>query len=297
MKIVLLSDTHNKHQSIYQMQPGETLDDKNVLLRISGRKYLPAEADMIIHAGDSTGLGTEKEIEDFLKWFSALPYKYKIMIAGNHDLLFERQRGIAQELLKKYPNIIYLENDFVEIDLNEGWASLANTEEQGDTIVPPNMLKIWGSPITPWFHSWAFNRLRGEDIQRYWAPITNDVDILVTHGPPHGILDRLINGDNRGCEMLRERLDHIAPTIHVFGHIHEDAGYEFLGGTHFVNAALLNRHYQIAHQPMLFEINNEKKVIAINGISLEAPEVIEEPEEIEKSEENNEDKKEKEDEA
>lgn len=262
-KIVLISDTHNRHENIYVLKPGDTRDSDEVLYNISGGVFLPAEADMVIHSGDMSNMGGEIEVERFLIWFSALPYKYKILIAGNHDFLFERQRGIAQDLLKKFPNIIYLENDFVEIDMNEGWRSIANSGEQGSTIVPENKLKIWGSPITPWFHSWAFNRVRGEEINKYWAHIPDDIDILVTHGPPAGILDTILIGEGRGCEMLIERIKQIKPKLHVFGHIHEAAGHEEIDGTHYVNASVVNIRLQLSHKPVIFEVDADKSFTKI----------------------------------
>jgi len=262
-KIVLISDTHNKHRNIYVLKPEDSLQNMDVLYNISGNSFMPAEADMIIHAGDMSNMGYETEVEDFLKWFSELPYKYKILIAGNHDWLFELQRGIAKDMLKKYPNIIYLENDFVEIDMNEGFASLANSGEEGSTIVPSNKLKIWGSPITPWFHSWAFNKIRGDEINRYWAHIPDDIDILVTHGPPHGILDMVLEGSEKGCEMLMERIKQIKPKLHVFGHIHEAAGHEEKDEIHFVNASLVNVRMQLMHKPTIFEVDENKNFTRI----------------------------------
>ncbi|MEI6873153.1 MAG: UvrD-helicase domain-containing protein, partial [Verrucomicrobiota bacterium] len=61
-------------------------------------------------------------------------------------------------------------------------------------------LKIWGSPYSPRFFDWAFNCDRGEDIAQHWRLIPDDTDILITHGPPAGILDRTIQGDVTGCE-------------------------------------------------------------------------------------------------
>lgn len=246
-KIVLISDTHNRHENIYVLKPEDTKESDEVLYNVSGGVYLPAEADMVIHSGDMSNMGGEIEVERFLIWFSALPYKYKILIAGNHDFLFERQRGIAQDLLKKFPNIIYLENDFVEIEMVDGGPKL----------------KIWGSPITPWFHSWAFNRVRGEEINKYWAHIPDDIDILITHGPPAGILDIILNGESRGCEMLIERIKQIKPKLHVFGHIHEAAGYEFIDGTHYVNASVVNIRLQLSNKPTIFEVDLDKNFTKI----------------------------------
>jgi len=53
-----------------------------------------------------------------------------------------------------------------------------------------------------------------------------DTEILITHGPPYGVLDLTRRGKRAGCESLLERLDKLDELrLHVFGHIHEAAGY------------------------------------------------------------------------
>ena len=187
------------------------------------------EGDVIIHAGDATMRGTEQQVRNFLQWFSGLDYRYKIFIAGNHDFLFERLP--EEEVRKLIPeNVIYLNDSGVEI---EG-------------------IKIWGSPIQPWFQDWAFNRQRGADIKKHWDLIPSGTDILITHGPPFGILDRLILGMNVGCEELRDAVRRVNPSVHIFGHIHESYGELASGETRFINAAVLNEDYFLTNEPIGF---------------------------------------------
>lgn len=225
MKIVCISDTHSQHQDILL---NDSFSDVS----------LPLDADMIIHAGDLTGMGYEGEVREFLEWFSNLPYKYKIFVAGNHDFLFEFEKKKAQNLLKQFPNIIYLENESVEI---EG-------------------IKIFGSPIQPWFHGWAFNVQRGEAIAKFWKMIPKGVDILITHGPPAGILDFTLRGENVGCRDLTIRTFEVKPKIHIFGHVHEAAGYQVVNDIHFVNASCVNSSYQLNFQPIVLELDKNKNV-------------------------------------
>lgn len=249
MKVVSISDTHGRHENIYVLKPTDELNDIEVLYKIPGdfadvkhSVFLPHDADMIIHSGDMSMRGTEFEIDNFLKWYSKLPYKYKILIAGNHDFLFERQRMIAKELLERYPEIIYLESSEVII---EG-------------------VKIYGEPRQPWFHDWAFNVERGPAIKRYWDVIPEDVNILVTHGPPKGILDMIMSGKHRGCEDLLYRIQDLTELkLCQFGHIHEHAGYEFINGIHYVNASVLNLRYQLQNRPQVFEIDGDKNITKI----------------------------------
>jgi Icc-related predicted phosphoesterase len=189
------------------------------------------KGDAIIHAGDISYRGKKSEVVDFLDWFKGLDYKYKIFIAGNHDFYFEKEG--AKELDKVIPDdIIYLNDTEVIIDGR----------------------KIWGSPVTPWFFNWAFNRRRGALIAKHWALIPEDVDILLTHGPVLGILDMVINGQQVGCKDLLQRVQEVKPKVHLCGHIHEGYGSIKKFGTKFINASLLNESYELVNKPVIFEV-------------------------------------------
>ena len=62
IRIVLISDTHNLHRTL----------------------HMP-EGDILVHAGDFTNNGTQKEIKDFDTWLAGLDYQHKILVPGNHD--------------------------------------------------------------------------------------------------------------------------------------------------------------------------------------------------------------------
>jgi predicted phosphodiesterase len=196
-------------------------------------KYLTG-GDCIIHSGDVSGRGTHAEIEEFLAWYNELPYTHKILIAGNHDFFFERaSESIIKATLDKYPNITYLNDSGVEI---EG-------------------LKIWGSPVQPWFYDWAFNR-RGTDICEHWDKIPLDTDILITHGPAKGYLDLTLHGDVTGCPYLLEKISELTNLkLFVHGHIHEAYGrVDFPDGGVFLNASVLNARYVMSNLPHEIEI-------------------------------------------
>jgi len=208
MKIVCISDTHGLH---------DTLE-------------LP-KGDMIIHAGDVSTRGKEDEVIDFLHWYSALDFTYKIFIAGNHDFFFENES--LEEINAIIPkNIIYLNDSGIEI----------------------NGLKIWGSPIQPWFYDWAFNRQRGSQIKKHWDLIPEDVDILITHGPAYGILDLTVRNEPAGCEDLLTKIRAVKPKFHISGHIHEGYGSIKLFGINFINASVLNANYHLTNAPIVIEI-------------------------------------------
>jgi Icc-related predicted phosphoesterase len=213
-KILFLADTHGFHDTI----------------------ELP-EADILVHCGDATGRGRLAEVKNFLDWLEKQPYKEKIFIAGNHDFLFEKDRGVARGLVEDR-NFTYLEDD-------EYW-------------VDPG-LKIYGAPWQPWFHDWAFNLSRGDEIAAKWRKIPEDTDILVTHGPPKGILDLTLYTKERvGCEELLKRVKEVKPKIHAFGHIHEAYGVKEGNDTIFVNAANCTLQYRATNRPIVLTDENGK---------------------------------------
>jgi predicted phosphodiesterase len=230
MKILLISDTHNKHNEI----PLEQIENKD------------GSIDMIIHAGDVSSRGTLKEIEDFLSWYDSLNFKYKIFIPGNHDFWFERTTAfVVNEMLQeKYPTVTYLHDTNIEI---EG-------------------IKIHGSGVTPWFYDWAFNRL-GTDIIPHWDKIPLDTDVLITHGGPKHIGSLNITTRSRedvGCPYLYEKLSELKQLkLFVQGHIHEGRGtYTFAEGQLFINASLLNLQYELVNKPFIVDTETWKVIDA-----------------------------------
>lgn len=195
------------------------------------------DGDILIHAGDATINGTQLEVEAFLNWFSRLRHKHKIFIAGNHDWLYETNNHLAR-ILTADSDIKYLQDSFVEI---EG-------------------LKIYGSPWQPRFFDWAFNLNRGAELAEKWKLIPDDIDILITHGPPNGILDevpRKYFTENTGCEELVKRVEELARNnlkLHVFGHIHCGYGRAEKFGVKFVNASNCDEAYEPTQKPIVIEI-------------------------------------------
>jgi len=214
MRIVCISDTHQMHRNI----------------------EVP-DGDVLIHAGDITGHGVERWVVDFNNWLGELPHKHKIVIAGNHDFIFENHPEHARSLIT---NATYLEDSGVEI---EGF-------------------KFWGSPWSTEFGSWAFmgNELRLAD---KYSKIPDDTNILITHGAPYGMMDEVAriwdrNEDkhvgSRALVRALQRLDHLR--LHVFGHIHEAAGtwVNPQNGRTFVNAATCDLSYHPVNPPVVVEL-------------------------------------------
>lgn len=209
MRLILLSDTHNLHLRMPPVPDG----------------------DVLIHAGDLTGMGTLPEIAKFFEWFGGLPHRHKVVIAGNHDFAFERDPARAEALVPE--DVVYLRDAGIEIA----------------------GLRIWGSPWQPWFGDWAFNLERGPEIATRWALIPDDVQVLVTHGPPHGVLDETLGGERAGCEDLGLRIRELPDLrLHVFGHIHEGYGRVDGDGLIYVNASICDVAYVPRNAPVVVEM-------------------------------------------
>ena len=175
------------------------------------------KGDVLLHAGDISLRGDRREIVDFLDWFGKLPHPHKIFIAGNHDFFFEREKASA--IKKLLPDSVqYLKEETIDI----------------------NGIKIWGSPYTPWFFKWAFNKRRGVALAEHWKNIPSDADVLLTHGPAYGILDVVIGEQNAGDKDLLKKLLEVKPKVHICGHIHESHGMVRRHGIRFINACVLN---------------------------------------------------------
>lgn len=187
--------------------------------------------DVVICAGDFCNSGSLEDVIAFNGWFSRLPCRHKILVAGNHDVCFENNLAVAKTFLNK--NIIYLQDEAIEI---EG-------------------VKFYGSPWQLPFMNWAFN-LPEDELHKKFERIPDDVDILITHSPPYGILDSTPAKKDLGSRALLEKVYKVKPRYHVFGHIHHGYG-KYVDKTHnitFINASLLDEGYNFVNKPVVIEL-------------------------------------------
>lgn len=163
--------------------------------------------DVVIHSGDCSNYKdhykNKVEVEDFIYWYSKVPVAIKIYVAGNHDTSIDK-RLISRENFTDN-GIIYLENEGITID----------------------GINFWGSPYTPSFNDWAFMKARHK-LHSVWENIPDDTDVLITHGPPKGILDLSTDAKHNlemcGCSALRKRVEKMNLKAMCFGHIHNSEG-------------------------------------------------------------------------
>jgi Icc-related predicted phosphoesterase len=183
--------------------------------------------DLLLVCGDLTARHTESEYEEFILWLGKQDYKKKVFISGNHD-------NLAMSKFDCYD---------AEYLLDSG------TEYAG--------MKIWGSPWTKTFQGanpkcTAFTVDTEVKLSKKWDKIPDDTDILITHSPPYGILDKSEEGEYLGSHTLRNQvMSRIKPKIHCFGHIHTHGGKKFDSmTTKFVNASIMNDHYKPVNKPV-----------------------------------------------
>ena len=209
-------------------------------------KLVIPECDILISTGDYSFTGEQHMVRDFHKWLNKQKATHIISVQGNHEKWPEKNFQLAKEIATTAcPRVHFMEEGLVEV---EG-------------------IKIWCSAITPYFHNWAYNRFRGEDIKKHWDRIPDDLlnkpDIIATHGPAYGILDGVekynsLTQKNElehvGCEELLKRIQEIKPKAHFFGHTHLQYGKIEVGGTTFFNCANCDDEYKLVRPPTIFEI-------------------------------------------
>jgi Icc-related predicted phosphoesterase len=174
------------------------------------------DGDIFIHAGDFTMFSQSMEaVVDFNDWLGELPHRHKIVVPGNHEFFLEADPSERFML----DNAIVLINEGMEID----------------------GLRIWGSPVTPMYGG-AFGLSSAKDRKRLYGQIPQEIDVLVSHGPPFGILDTApISGLHEGCHELLDAVLRVRPYLHVF-RPHPHCLWRLRNRTHNVRQRHANWH-------------------------------------------------------
>ena len=232
MKITFISDTHT---FMYDNNHKELILEKGDILCFSGD---------IMSSGFNEG-----ELIHFLKWIAKQPFIYKIFIAGNHDRLLEDNPVLSEEIISQYQTdgVIYLKNSSFEY----------------------NGFKFYGTPYQPYFCGWAYNISDSEKLINNYRCIPDDVDVLLTHCPPYGILDQShkpnylnpTGEEHLGSIELKEVLETksqfgVMPRVIAFGHIHGDGGKKIqIGDTLYINASLCDENYEPTNNIITIELS------------------------------------------
>lgn len=181
--------------------------DTHIMFKQSGLPW----GDVLVHCGDITMQGTKPEVESAARWLREVGKNFDdvLFVPGNHDFMFAERTQEARNIM-----------------LYEGVRTLIDEPYEFGGV------KFYGMPWTPTFGEWAFMLPRESDALRARCrrALLADPDVLITHGPAHGSLDRTWSGVTAGCEVLRDELaalpEHRLPKLHLFGHIHEGYGVQ-----------------------------------------------------------------------
>ncbi|KKN13493.1 hypothetical protein LCGC14_1005870 [marine sediment metagenome] len=212
------------------------------------------DADLLIHAGDFTLMGNPLEVYHFNEWLGTQKqFNDKIVIAGNHDKCVGEDPMFGY---KQLTNATYLQNSGVQID----------------------DMYFWGSPMTPSFNGMrqglTFFTNGDKEAKKAWAGMPKKTDFLITHGPPHGILDEVCRSissgynipegstykvgdmliEHCGDKMLLDKVRKVKPKYHVFGHIHSGHGIKETDTTMFINASVVDDAYGMCYEPTVIYI-------------------------------------------
>lgn len=252
---------NKNHKEVHPMDPKTPItEDKVRFVCISDThatiEKLPPEfvpdGDVLLHAGDLTNVGKPEEVRRFNEYLGTLPHKHKVVIAGNHDLTFDKsmdgQLGRWRVKLEKVKEFLK------ESGVTEVKDLLTNCIYLEDSMVTLYGINIYGSPWQPWFGDWGFNLTRGEEILEKWDLIPECTDILITHGPPVGYGDMTRDGNRAGCvDLLNTIQKRVKPLYHISGHIHEGYGVTTDGFTTYINASTCTLRYKPDNPPVVFD--------------------------------------------
>eukprot|EP00756_Hemistasia_phaeocysticola_P050998 Hpha_TRINITY_DN26182_c0_g1::TRINITY_DN26182_c0_g1_i1::g.155308::m.155308 len=207
-RVVCISDTHNEH-STFVLPKGDVLIHSGDCLTESGLR----------HVLRKTGTGKKGEWREivsvrplgvelfrrFAEWFGAQPFRVKVLVAGNHDLVIQGLgKEAVQEMLDKYTThgqTVYLEH---------------SEQSFGD-------LRIFGSPYANWgSHNDAF-RAHDPDFR----DVPQGIHIMVQHSP--NCLPSC-DGRIRDHPHVTKCLQRTGASLHVSGHCHWAHGIYHVAG-------------------------------------------------------------------
>lgn len=188
------------------------------------------QADVALHCGDLTDGSRLEEFRTALEVLKNIDAPLKLVIAGNHDFTMDSrafEAKIAEAVPSLDPQLVAREygipgqaRQLFDDARQEGIVFL---DEGIHRFALENgaMLTVYASPYAPALGAWGFqyhpNKGHHFDIQE-------GTDVVMTHGPPKGIMDYTYGRERTGCPDLFAAVARGRPRLHCFGHIHEGWG-------------------------------------------------------------------------
>ncbi|KAL0570911.1 hypothetical protein V5O48_011051 [Marasmius crinis-equi] len=222
--------------------------------------YTVPKGDVLLHAGDLSSWGSKAQLKQTVDWIASLEgFQVKILVGGNHDLCLDGNwgtsysggSGTSYEEQEHEEAMALITSEEV---LEKGVRYLCH-EQLDFTTKEGRKWVIYGSPAAPVYALGAFQYKNSKEAEEIYQCIPDDAEILLTHTPPHNILDKTRKGKAAGCQVLKSVLDSgrlRKLRLHVFGHIHEAHGAEVRkNGTAEVNAAVA-----WGGQPIIVDLKN-----------------------------------------
>ena len=247
-----------------------------------GMKFTPEtkpnqHADVAIHCGDLTEESKIEEFQTAIQLLKDIDAPLKLVIAGNHDFTMdvpafkrkvaelEARQAVELELLTKVYGDYGEARRLFEEAKSAGVILLDEGTHQFN-LRNDALLTVYASPYTPSLGDWGFQYHR----EQGHGFLIEGADVVITHGPPNGIMDYTDSRQRAGCSALFEAVARARPRLHCFGHIHEGWG-----------AKLVTWRERISESPSHFtDIDNERSVLVeklstVKGSKFDPPETLE----------------------
>ncbi|CAM1502679.1 Fc.00g074550.m01.CDS01 [Cosmosporella sp. VM-42] len=210
-----------------------------ILSETHGKEFPPdlhpqAQVDVAIHCGDLTEASLLTEFGTTLKLLQVINAPLRLVIVGNHD--FTLDTPAFTKILEGNP--VRLEPEDVRKhygEFDEARKLLTCTDARNSGIIflgegthyfdlaNGARFKVYASPYTPSTGNMGF-QYPSTGIEDHAWLVEEGKDIVITHGPPRGILDRSESRRRTGSPSLFSSIARVRPRLHCFGHVHEGWG-------------------------------------------------------------------------
>ncbi len=186
-------------------------------------------ADVAIHCGDLTDSSKLEEFRTTIQLLKNINAPLRLAIAGNHDFSMDipaYEKKVADATLPLDPGLVAKEYGALGearqlFDAVKEAGIVFDEETHQFTLQNGAVLTVYASPYTPALGAWGFQY---HPEQGHNFSIERGVDVVITHGPPKGIMDYTYGRERAGCPHLFAAVARARPRIHCFGHIHEGWG-------------------------------------------------------------------------